>query len=190
MYFADFSGVGTTVPLVTLFENEQEYPYASRDELLDQIPSLKKSFLDYTSYSKATISDILSSEMLKKSQTLQVNELRSGILWNEKGKLSFSALPLEAQFSPIYAIAVKDVNKDGRIDIILGGNTTPIRVRMGKIDSNYGQVFINAGNRKFQFIPQQETGLLIKGDVKSLNFINQWLLVGINGQNLKTYQLR
>jgi hypothetical protein len=51
-------------------------------------------------------------------------------------------------------------------------------------------VFINAGNRKFQFIPQQETGLLIKGDVKSLNFINQWLLVGINGQNLKTYQLR
>jgi hypothetical protein len=190
MYFGDFSGVGTTVPLVTLFENEQEYPYASRDELLDQIPSLKKSFLDYTSYSKATISDILSSEMLKKSQTLHVNELRSGILWNEKGKLSFSALPLEAQFSPIYAIAVKDVNKDGRIDIILGGNTTPIRVRMGKIDSNYGQVFINAGNRKFQFIPQQETGLLIKGDVKSLNFINQWLLVGINGQNLKTYQLR
>ena len=190
MYYGDFSGIGNTVPLVAISEDGKEYPYASRDELLDQIPSLKKSFSDYSSYSTATISDILTSDMLKKSRILSVNELRSGVLWNEKGKLIFAALPLEAQFSSIYAIAAKDVNNDGKVDLILAGNYTQTRVRMGKMDANYGQVFLNKGNRQFEYLNQQKSGLNIKGDVKSLIVVNNWLLVGLNGQPLKTYQIR
>lgn len=189
LYFKDFSGNGGMLPVVAVTENGKEYPYASRDELLDQIPVLKKKYSNYVSYSTATLEDILGKDLLSSASKGSVDELRTGILWNENGKLIFKPLPIEAQFAPVYAIEAVDVDKDGKKDLVLGGNVLKTRVRLGKIDANKGQVFRNAGKQQFQYLAQEKSGLKVEGEVRSVQSVGGYLLFGINNQPLQTYKL-
>jgi len=193
LYASDFDKLGRIVPVLAVKEGEKEFPYASRDELLDQIPSLKKKFTNYISYSKASLSEMIPSEKLNAAQKLSAGEWRSGILENKKGKFIFHPLPVEAQFAPVYAIALTDVNGDGKPDILLGGNVSHTRVRMGKSDANLLQVFVNTSNMKFRYVPQKSTGLFVKGDVRDLVNIHvgkeKILLAAINNAALQTFRL-
>jgi hypothetical protein len=193
MYAADFDKLERIVPLISVTEGGKEYPFASRDELLDQIPSLKKKFPNYVSYSKATLQEILPTEKLDAAQKFNANEWRSGILENRNGTMIFHPLPIEAQFAPVYAISLTDVNKDGRVDILLGGNLIHTRVRMGRNDANYVQLFVNKGGMKFDYIPQKTSGLFVKGEVRDLVTLpvgkENILLAAVNNSSVLTYKL-
>jgi hypothetical protein len=194
LYAADFDNLSRIVPVVAITEQGRQYPYASRDELLDQIPSLKKKYPDYVSYSKATLAEMLPGEKLKGAKRFVVNEYRSGILENVNGKLVFHALPVEAQFAPVHAIAIHDMDGDGKPDITLGGNTTQARVRMGKNDASLLQVFSNKGALKFSYLPQYKSGFYVHGDVRALAVLQangmQYLIGAINNAPLITYRFK
>lgn len=194
LYAADFDNLNRVVPVVAITEQGRQYPYASRDELLDQIPSLKKKYPDYVSYSKATLAEMLTDEKLKGAKKLVVNEYRSGILENVNGKLVFHVLPVEAQFAPVHAIALHDVDGDGKLDIVLGGNTRQTRVRMGKNDASHLQVFSNRGALKFSYLPQSKSGFYVHGDVRALAVLQangtQYLISAINNAPLTTYRFK
>ena len=193
LYASDFDKLDRIVPVLAVTENGKEFPYASRDELLDQIPSLKKKFTNYVSYSKASLSEILPAEKLDAAQKLTATEWRSGILENKNGTFVFHALPLQAQFAPVYAISLTDINKDGKPDILLGGNVSHTRVRMGKSDANLVQLFVNKGGMKFDYMPQKLSGFFVKGDVRDLVSIpvgkNNILLTAVNNAPVLTYRL-
>jgi len=192
LYAADFDNLNRIVPVVAVTENGKQYPYASRDELLDQIPSLKKKYTDYVSYSKATLPEMLPAEKLKAAKQFIVNEYQTGILENANGKFVFHALPVEAQFAPVYAIAVHDMDGDGKPDIVLGGNTSQTRVRMGKNDASLLQVFSNKGALKFSLLPQHTTGFYVHGDVQDLAVFQakgtKYLVGAINNAPLISYR--
>ncbi|GGM80221.1 hypothetical protein GCM10010967_09990 [Dyadobacter beijingensis] len=194
LYAADFDGLNRIVPVIALNENGKEYPYASRDELLDQVPSLKKKYPDYVSYSKATLADMLPKDKLTNAKSLSVKEYRTGLLENVNGKFVFRALPIQAQFAPVHAIALSDMDGDGKTDIVLGGNTKQTRVRMGRNDASLIQVFSNFGGLKFNHLPQQKSGFYVNGDVRDLLVSNvkgsRYLLAGINDAPLVVYHFR
>ena len=194
LYAADFDKLNRVVPVIAVTEQGRQYPYASRDELLDQIPSLKKKYTDYVSYSKASLVEMLPDDKLKGAKKLIVNEYRTGVLENIGGKLVFHALPLEAQFAPVHAIAVNDMDGDGKPDILLGGNTRQTRVRMGKNDASYLQVFSNKGTLKFSYLPQQKSGFYVNGDVRALAVFKangkQYMISALNNAPLVSYQLK
>ena len=190
LYYGDFGDNGQLVPVLSVFKNGQEYPYASRDELLDQIPILKKKYPDYLGYSTATVNDIFDEKLRKKATTLEASEFRTGILWNDKGKLIFEPLPTEAQFAPVYAITVADVNNDGKKDLILGGNIERTRVRMGKCDANKGQLFLNVGSHRFRYISQAEAGLWVRGDVRATAAVGPYLLFATTNLPLQIVRLK
>ncbi|MCF2488407.1 VCBS repeat-containing protein [Dyadobacter sp. CY347] len=193
LYAADYDNLQRIVPVISVTEGGVEAPYASRDELLDQIPSLKKKYTDYVSYSKAKLSDILPAEKLKNAQKLTAKIYKSGILENKNGKLVFRPLPIEAQFAPVYAISLFDMNADGKKDIILGGNLKQTRVRVGRSDASLIQVFLNHGNLDFQYVPQAKSGFYAKGEVRDLAVITAGketqLLGAMNNAKLITYKL-
>ncbi|TDB65095.1 VCBS repeat-containing protein [Arundinibacter roseus] len=192
LYTAQSEG-GKTIPIVSLQTAEAEYPYASRDELLDQLPALKKKFPQYTSYANAAFSAIFDPETIRGMYRKTVNEFRSGILENSQGKLVFKPLPVQAQFAPIYACLIYDLNGDGKLDLLLGGNHSQSRVRMGRNNANTGQVFINQGNTSFTYTPQQVSGLYLTGDIRSMQAAPQGtsfeILIGQNGLPIKTLQI-
>ena len=63
--------------------------------------------------------------------TVQLQSMNS---IGQKGKKFISQeLPIEAQFSPIADIAIEDIDQDGYLDLILGGNTTEIASYLGSL---------------------------------------------------------
>jgi hypothetical protein len=193
LVYKDFDNNGSVDPILNYFIQGESYPFPSRDELLDQMYSMRPKFTDYASYSSAKLENIFSSNDLKTAKTLKATELRSVYLENKDGKFVVHQLPDQAQFSPLYAMAVIDYNDDGNMDFIAAGNQSSIRIRVGVIDANFGQLFEGDGKGNFTFIDQGKSGLSITGDTKSLQIINllnqPHLLVGINNVGIQTYKL-
>ncbi|HEX7013933.1 MAG TPA: VCBS repeat-containing protein [Cyclobacteriaceae bacterium] len=193
LVYKDFDKNGSVDPILTYYIQGTSYPFASRDELLDQIRSLRSKFTDYASYANARLEDIFSKGDLKNAQRLQINRLETTYLENRDGKLVIRELPPEIQFSPVHAFAIADVDGDGSQDLVVGGNQSAIRIRMGVIDANFGQVFKNDGKGNFSYVGQAASGLATTGDVKSMAMITvggkPYLLIGINNVGIETYKL-
>ena len=100
---------------------ESEILFQSKFKELDfkTIDKLCKVNEKYENFKDQTITDIFSREELKSATYLEVQELRSGILINDgKGNFEFRPLPLEAQYSPMYAISIDDYDGDNNLDIL------------------------------------------------------------------------
>ena len=171
LYAADFDENGSIDPILECVIVDKPYPFPSRDELLDQLVSMRSRFTDYASYSTATMSDLFSEEELEKAERLSIQTLESLVLMQtEKGFIS-KALPRIAQSFPVYAISSADLNRDGILDLILGGNQTFARIKIGRMDSGKGLVLLGTKDNDYMPLTPEDSGLNIKGDIKSmLNF--------------------
>lgn len=167
--YGDFYGNGVIDPILCYYNNGQSYPYFSRDEIADQIPSVKKKFLKYADYAGAQLTDIFKKEQLAKANTVAVKTLHSVYLQNDNNKkFTINSLPVSVQMSPVNGMATADVDKDGNKDIILAGNFYPFRVSIGPVDAGIGMVLKGNGKGNFMPLPYSQTGLYLPGDVRRL----------------------
>ena len=194
LVYKDFDKNGSIDPILNYYVQGKSYPFPSRDELLDQMYSMRSRFTDYASYADAQLNTIFSKADLKDANVLTATILETVYLENQQNKFVLHALPHEAQFSPIYAMSLLDYNKDGNMDLVMAGNQSSIRIRMGVIDANFGQLFEGDGKGNFKYIPQGKSGLSITGDTKSLQVVNingaEYLLIGTNNVGVITYKLK
>ncbi|MEB2776268.1 VCBS repeat-containing protein [Algoriphagus sp. D3-2-R+10] len=194
LFAADFDQNGSIDPILECFVGDKMYPYPSRDELLDQMASMRSRFTDYASYSKATMADLFTVQELADAQILEANTLESVVLENTGSGFQVKSLPRLAQSFPIFSILPIDLNQDGNLDLILGGNQSYTRIRIGLMDAGLGLVLIGDGEGNFTPLSPAESGLTIKGDIKSILPIKTntgiQLLFGINQQPLESYTIR
>jgi enediyne biosynthesis protein E4 len=185
LYYKDFDGNGSIDPILCYFINGTSYPANSRDDLADQLPFVKKKFIEYKAYSTATINDIFSKEELKDATVLQAGMLQTSYFEN-KGTAGFvqHILPIQSQYAPVYAIVLQDFNGDGKKDILLGGNNTWTRIKYSRYSANHGVLLEGDGHNNFTYLPQYKSGLSIRGNVRSMQPIHgnlsQQVLVGLN----------
>jgi enediyne biosynthesis protein E4 len=193
LVYKDFDKNGSVDPFLVYYVEGKPYPFASRDELLDQMYSMRPRYTSYASYADAQLENLFSKEELKDAKTLRATTLETIYLENANGKLIRKQLPGESQFSPAHAIATVDFNNDGNMDFVLAGNESSIRIRMGVIDANFGQLFQGDGKGNFSYVPQEKSGLTTTGDVKSLRVIDtkggRFLLLGINNVGVQSYRI-
>ncbi|HEY9488247.1 MAG TPA: VCBS repeat-containing protein, partial [Chryseosolibacter sp.] len=193
LHYKDFDKNGSIDPILTCYIQGVAYPFAGRDELLDQMYGMRSKFTDYASYANAKLTNLFSKSDLKDAGVLRAATLETLYLENDRGKFEPRALPKQAQFSPVYAMTLIDYNHDGNMDVILAGNQSSIRIRMGVIDANFGQLFQGDGKGNFTYVTQPESGLRLTGDTKSLQVIQSkgqvYLLVGTNNVGVSTYKL-
>ena len=83
---------------------------------------IKPRFTDYTQYANATLETIFKKEELQNAIKLEADVLSTMYFENKGNSFSIKQLPTEVQFSPIYAFASLDVDKDGNNDVVMGGN--------------------------------------------------------------------
>ena len=189
LYYMDLDGNGSVDPLIMHFIGSESVPLPLRDDLIGQVPMMKKKFNDYGMYAKATINEILTPDQLAKSPVLKTNSMATVYLENTGKMFVKNELPVEAQFSPVYAIAVADLNNDGNNDLVMAGNNTLNRIYLGRQDANHGTAMLGDGKGNFRYLPQRESGLNVRGDVRSILADADGLIFGINNAPVKRYKI-
>ncbi len=182
----DFMHTGTTTCILSYYISGNSYPYPSRNELLDDMPALKKRFLFYKDYATATLNDIFTPDQQKGMQTLKVFQLNN--CWLERtnqNKFVLHELPVAAQFSPIQGTVVTGTNKDGKPVIFAAGNFYPFRVQLGREDAGKGML-LQWNETLGQPVVSAPVGIIADGDVRDVAEITtgrQTLLIVISKNN-------
>jgi hypothetical protein len=188
LYYSDFDKNGSVDPILNYFIKDKTYPYPTRDELFQQLPSFKKRFNTYHEYSVATIAQVLKPEELNISQKLNAHQLQSCYFQNQQTHFEMKALPIEFQFAPIFSTVAKDFNGDGNLDLISAGNLSATRARTGKLTGNYGLMALGDGKGNFQTQSAATSGLSIIGDVRHMALDGDNLIVSINDKGIIRYK--
>lgn len=189
MYVNDFMQSGATQPIICQYEDGKLYTYENRDNLSGEIPWIKKKYADYKSFSTATAKDIFELA-LDNIPTFEVDHLSSKVFKGiGDGGFSQVDLPIEAQYSTIASILIKDVNNDAIKDIITGGNLYEMTPSLGRLDGSLMNCFIAKSDGTFVNDPT----ILPKlgGQVRSIIPIDDdGLLVGLNNDSLRIISLK
>ena len=192
IYFNDFDGNKKNDIVLSYFNDGEKYPVRGRQCSSQQIPSLKKKFKDYDSFSKATLDDIYGSK-LNKSLHYQVKSFSSIYLENKNGKFITHDLPIQTQSSPTNQILIKDFNSDGHLDVLLAGNLYSSEVETPRADAGIGSLLFGNSKGDFNFVNYEESGLCIGGDVKDIDFLkskkNKYIIVAKNNDFLQFVKL-
>ena len=146
-YLNDFDKNGKLETIYTYNINGDDYPIHDRDELIKQLPELKKKLLYYKDYSVQTINDVFDKDLLLSSYIRYLDETKSLILLS-KGSQSYEIIymPDEIQYSSVHAISIEDVNLDGKKDLILGGNQFLVKPQFGAYDASKGWIMYGSKN--------------------------------------------
>ncbi|MGD0582261.1 MAG: VCBS repeat-containing protein [Bacteroidales bacterium] len=181
MYVNDFDLNGTIEQIICSYNGDKSYPVVMKDDLVDQIPSLKAKYKKYDDYKDQTINDIFPEEVLKRSVVLKARNMESCVLINSgKGSFNIVPLPVEAQFSPVYAIIADDFDHDGICDLVIGGNQYRAKPQTGIYDASYGLFLKGNGDGTFQAVSALTSGFFTKGEIRDLKVIK------INDKNILT----
>ena len=161
----------------------------TRDELLDQISSMRTRFPDYKSYADATLKDIFTPAELQGASRLPADHLATTLfLGTPGGRFTEGKLPAQAQYAPVFTLTAPDYNGDSHRDMLLCGNVNQARLRFGKYDANHGLLLAGDGSGKFAAVPQRASGFRLSSDVRSVVPVGDALLFGINQQPLAAYR--
>ncbi len=76
------------------------------------------------------------------------------------GKFKVKNFTQLSQLSCVCGITCTDVNKDGNLDLILGGNNFEFKPQYSRIDADYGSVLLGNGANRFQMARIQYQWLL------------------------------
>ena len=174
LYVSDFDGNGTAEQIVSCYNGDSSYPMLLRHDLVGSLPYLKKKYLKYEDYKNQTVQDIFTKEQLNSAVELNAYCMQSSVFINNgKGGFIRKALPKEAQLSSMYGLAVTDADKDGKMDIVMGGNFYQSKPEVGIYDASYGCVLRGDGRGGFTAMNQQQSGIAIKGAVKDILLLKQ-----------------
>jgi hypothetical protein len=174
-YYADFDGNNRSELLLSswrpgvLHGQRKEYPVASRDQLAEEIPSVKKQFASYAPYAQTDMPALLKT-FTNKYQILKEAVNFHSIWIENKGKSGFEihVLPAPAQWSPVNSIVAGDYNGDGHTDLLLAGNEYGMHPMPGRYDASNGVVLKGDGKGHFTPLQLLESGIFIPGNAKSM----------------------
>lgn len=192
MYLGDFDSNQSSDHILVYYNGEKSYPFASRDQLVRQLPTLKKKFLHYRDYHNVALEDIITPLQKGNSAVLRTDMLESVVMWNNNGKFSVEKLPLEAQAFPVFSMLCGDFNRDGKNEVLLGGNLTNAQPEIGPYDAGLAVVLTLEEGRVFKAVPPMQSGLYIRGNIRSMKDIklnDQCLvIVGRNNDTCLLYE--
>jgi hypothetical protein len=171
VYLNDFDKNATYDIVLSYKSDDTEYPVRGRQCSSQQMPSIKEKFKNYNSFASASLEEIYSDEILEESLKYEITSFQSVYLENKDGVFNAKELPYQAQLSNINSIVVKDVDSDGNLDALLGGNLYNAEVETPRNDASYGLWLKGDGKGGFRTQLPRESGLVMRGDVRNIKTI-------------------
>ncbi len=149
------------------------FPVRGKSCSSQQIPALKNKFKDYNSFAISEVTDVYGKEELQNAEIHYIAQnFASSYIENlGNGKFKSIELPNEVQFSSVNKIINEDMDKDGHMDLVIGGNLYASEIETPRNDSSVGTFLKGDGNGSFTVVPNIECGLYFEGDVKDIETI-------------------
>lgn len=190
MYYGDFDKNGATETIVATYKNGDYYPLEGLNELSSQLVYLRKKFNTYASFAGKPVPEVLGKEAYNYANTLNVQTLQSGYLENRDGSYIFTPFKFELQTAPLMDFLVFDFDKDGKKEVLVGGNYFGVKPFHGRYDSFPGALIYSKNN----IILGSSVGLdFMSKSVRHLNIIHlnnlTYLLVTMNNDEAQVYEL-
>ncbi|WP_414460850.1 VCBS repeat-containing protein [Flagellimonas lutimaris] len=168
MYVQDFDKNGKPEHIITIYNGEQDYPLIGRSDLVEQLPYLKKKYLKYHAYKEQTVEDIFGKETIENTLKLKVFNTASSVFLNQESSFKKVDLPAEAQLSRIFGLRVEDFDRDGKLDILAGGNFYWSKPEVGINDGSRGVLLKGHGDGSFENMSMNRSGLQIDGEIREI----------------------
>jgi len=157
--------------------------------------ALKKQNLKASEYAKRSIAELFPAEILQNSIVKQASVSESVLAINEGGgKFTVKNLPSRVQLSCICGISCADINSDGYMDLILGGNNFEFKPQYSRLDGNFGNVLLGGKDLEFTWQEYTDTGFVIRDEIKHLKQFRdkqgkRYLVAAINDQKPRIFAL-
>ena len=172
MYVKDFDKNGFSEQILTTVSQGKRYPIALRDDLIRAVPPLKARYRSYKDYATQTVTDIfppaeLADAIVKTANSFETALARS----NGDGTYTLIPLPREAQLAPVYAEMTKDIDGDGKPDLLIGGNFDGFKPDIAQMGASYGLVLHADGKGAFTPIDAKRSGFVVSGQTRDIRRI-------------------
>ncbi len=139
LYLDDFDDNEQPDPIIFYDFFGNYVPFASKDKLVDQLPSLKKKFLDYDAFAKIrTIEELTGKAEKDILEIKNIKELRSMVYLNSGSGFKEIPLPKEAQMSSIEDVYVE--RDENGTQLLFVGNYLDYTTELGQSDANSGGI--------------------------------------------------
>ncbi|MBI1344419.1 MAG: CRTAC1 family protein [Terrimonas sp.] len=169
MWLSDFDENGQIDKVMTRTVDGKDKPVFMKNETESELPVLKKQNLHHSVYAKKSVQEIFTEEQMKNTIVKQVNYSSSCIAYNQgNGQFLVQKLPVRLQLSSVKSVFPSDINGDGYIDLVSGGNEYGFQPQFGRLDADFGSVMINDGKGAFSLVSQYASGLDLHGQVRDI----------------------
>ncbi len=193
MWVKDIDNNQSVEQILAYNRDDNWYPLAFKDELGKQLPGIiNKRFTDYTSFAGKPIDEVFKDNELSDADEFTVDQFASVYLENQGGRFVVHELPMLAQVSKLFALLPIDIDHDGDLDVLGGGNAYGVSSYQGRYDASYGLVLRNNGQGNFTALSPVETGFLLNGEIRDIRPVQTvrgpLILVARNGGAMQVFK--
>ncbi|HEA23181.1 hypothetical protein LCGC14_0783080 [marine sediment metagenome] len=195
VYKNDYDRNGSPDPVLGRFmsdgENRKLLPLHSRDDIVAQLPSLKRFYMRYDDFTKVDFEQLLNIKDLT-AETLSAQIFASSYAENlGNGRFRLTDLPSRCQVAPINDILVDDFDKDGQEELLLVGNDFTAEAIYGRADAFTG-IVLKRENGSWDAMESKDSGFYVPGQSNHLlkitdNTGDKAILAAQNNDTLRVF---
>ncbi len=168
-------------------------PERGRSCTMNAMPFIGEQNESFELFGSRSLEEVY-GDCIKEGTVLEANTLAHTVFLNRVGKFEARALPVEAQFAPVFGINVADFDGDGHEDIFVAQNFFASQRETPRSDGGRGLLMRGNGKGDFISMSGQDSGLKIYGEqrgsaVADFNHDGRSdLVVTQNGSHTRLYQ--
>ncbi len=165
----DFDQDGRIEPVLSHVIAGIRYPAHGRDAMIDEIAAMILRFPTYSDYADASFTDVFTDRELKGAYVAEAVRFETSYLENRgDGTFEIRALPIRAQFAPVFGMQPGDYDGDGHLDLLMVGNSYAADSETGRADAFVGAFLKGDGTGRLSYVDPTASGIFVAGDAKGL----------------------